>query len=480
MTDDIAHAETAAAGLETTATEPAGPRAKSAPARRLAHFVLESELGRGGMGVVYRARDLSLDREVAIKVLADEVALSPDRRQRFYREARAQARINHPNVGHIYYIGEQDGAVFFAMELIDGESVAEMLESRGKLEVPEAIDIIRQAARGLAEAERHGVVHRDVKPSNLMIDRHGVVKVLDFGIAAEIAVGVGEAEAGGPIEQTTLAGTPLYAAPEQGRGEPVDFRADVYALGVTLHQMVTGAPPFHADSADELVTLHSTAARPRFSRKQVGRREPQALDALTDRMMAKNPTGRFASYDELLAALEMAEPETGGRAQLIPRGAAALIDLLLWAMPMALMQGFDLPVTALAWSAVWFAYQIIALGRYGATAGQRLLGLEVVSVKGSGGMGARRATIRTLLLYGAYALTAGLERLAAALESSPLPPPLPSRTAIEALEILEVGYTVAALVAVVAATVRGGGRAWWDRAAGTEVRTTGGRRRSQP
>lgn len=463
--DDIGLAATEAPLLDTTATDGARPR--GAPAQRLAHFVLESELGRGGMGVVYRARDLSLDRAVAVKVLADEVALSPDQRRRAYREARAQARINHPNVGHIYYIGEQDGAVFFVMELIDGESVADMLERRGHLEVAEAIDICRQAARGLAEAEKHGIVHRDVKPSNLMVDRHGVVKVLDFGIAAEVEVASPGAATGGRIEQTTLAGTPLYAAPEQGRGDPVDFRADIYALGVTLHQLVTGSPPFRGESAVELISQHASAERPRFSRRQVGRREPRALDRVTDRMMAKEPAGRFASYGELLAALEMVEPEHGGRAQLAPRVAATLIDALLWSMPMSLMQGLELPVSGLAWSSVWFAYQIIALARFGATAGHRLCGLEVVSVEGAGGIGVRRAATRTLLVYAPYALLAGFERVTVELGS---------RDIGEVTGIIVAIYSVAVAVAVVVASFRSGGRAWWDLAAGTEVRTSAAQR----
>jgi uncharacterized RDD family membrane protein YckC len=419
------------------------------------------------MGVVYRARDLSLDRPVAIKVLADEVARSTDRRRRFYREARAQARLNHPNVGHLYFIGEQDGGVFFAMELIDGLSVADLLGERGKLPVGEAIDICRQAARGLAEAERAGVVHRDVKPSNLMLDRHGVVKVLDFGIAAEIDVAAGSAGAGeGAAEQTTLAGTPLYAAPEQVRGEAVDFRADIYALGVTLHQLITGEPPFRGDSPEELITQHESAERPRLSRKQL-RREPTQIDGLIDRMMAKDPAGRFSSYAELVEAMEMVEPEVGTRAQLFPRAVATLIDAILWAIPLAVLEALELGVSALAWSTVWFAYQIIALSRYGATLGHGLMGLRVVAAGCARGVGPRRALARTVFLYGPFAAIAGASWIAGELGY---------REAASVIDIVDIVYFVAVAVAVAVAMFRSGGRAWWDRAAGTEIRTAIDRR----
>src|SRR5262249_6584592 len=154
------------------------------------------------------------------------------------------------------------GRLFFAMEYVAGKTLAERV-AEGPLSADEALAVIRSAALGLREAHRSGFTHRDVKPSNLMVDGHGVVKVLDFGLAAG---GGGGASSGGPIAQTSLAGTPLYMAPEQGRGEAVDHRADIYALGATLYHLVSGKPPFQADSAEQLLSMHASAERPALPR----------------------------------------------------------------------------------------------------------------------------------------------------------------------------------------------------------------------
>src|SRR5262249_14012598 len=150
----------------------------------------------------------------------------------------AQARISHPHVCHIYFIGEQDEQLFFAMEYIDGENLQQRLERERTLPVADAVEICRQAAEGLREAQRHGLTHRDIKPSNPLVDRNGVVKLVDFGLVKSAASrDVGETERG-----AVILGTPLYIAPEQARGEAVDFRADIYALGVTLHHLLAGTP----------------------------------------------------------------------------------------------------------------------------------------------------------------------------------------------------------------------------------------------
>jgi eukaryotic-like serine/threonine-protein kinase len=298
VTDIDPSAETlaaVAAGAEAasrTFTDPnrARPVGDDLEGAYFAHFRIERRIGRGGMGEVYLATDIALDRSVALKVLGREISDDITARDRFVREARAQARINHPNICHIYFIGEQFGRLFFAMELVEGENLQQRIDRMGRLPHREAVELARMAAAGLAEAQKYGFTHRDVKPSNLLLDKHGVLKVADFGLVDSPRAELEDA----------IVGTPRYMAPEQSRGEPVDFRADMYALGVTLHHLVAGTPPFGGRTVSELVAQHLDEARPRFADGSA------VLETLCDRLMAKRPADRFASYAELLASLEHA------------------------------------------------------------------------------------------------------------------------------------------------------------------------------
>src|SRR5690242_6684777 len=267
-----------------------------------------------------------------MKVLPAQLARDPVRRDRMIREARSQARVSHPNVGHIYFIGEELGRLYFAMEFVAGETVADRI-ARGPLNPEDALAIVRSAALGLREAQRSGITHRDVKPSNLMIDGHGMVKVLDFGLAA----GGPGALGAGPVAQTSLAGTPLYMAPEQARGEPIDLRADIYALGATLYHLVSGRPPFQAETVEELVTLHRTAARPALPRRGRSRVQITAIEALIAKMMAPDPDDRFQSYDELLRAIELASAAHTRPAGFWVRSIATGLDLAILMTPVVLV-----------------------------------------------------------------------------------------------------------------------------------------------
>jgi serine/threonine-protein kinase len=266
-----------------------------------AHFRVERCIGRGGMGEVYLATDVALDRSVALKVLGREIGDDATSRDRFVREARAQARINHPNICHIYFIGEQYGRLFFAMELVEGENLQQRVDRVGRLPPAEALSLVRMAAAALGEAQRHGFTHRDVKPSNLLLDRHHVLKVADFGL-------VDSSPRGDDTATTGIVGTPRYMAPEQARGEPVDFRADMYALGVTLHHLISGSPPFRASTLPALIAQHLHDPRPRFA--DTDTLVDAVVDALCDRLMAKRPADRFATYDELHASLAAATAAT--------------------------------------------------------------------------------------------------------------------------------------------------------------------------
>jgi|GEM_PF-4787451 len=271
---------------------------------RFHHFeVLEDaadrpvELGHGGMGTTYRARDTNLDCEVALKVisashLADEVA-----RQRFVREARSAAALRHANVASVFYLGHEGDTFFYAMEFVDGESLQELLARGGPLPAEQALDIACQVARALAAAHKRGIVHRDIKPANIMLARGDDggfhAKVIDFGLARPAAAGDSSLTRGGFV------GTPAFASPEQLCGGEADIRSDIYSLGATLFAMLTGKPPFEGSVA-RVISRHLNDPPP----LQALHGNPLCVTALVARMMAKDPAGRPQSPSAFLARAE--------------------------------------------------------------------------------------------------------------------------------------------------------------------------------
>jgi len=468
--DEQAEERGPALALDETATDPkgrpgpAGPAPQPLTGKKLAHFQVGALIGRGGMGEVYQATDLALDRQVAIKVISPDVAQDPKLRRRFFREARSQARLQHANVCHIYYIGEEDGLLFFAMEHIDGESLSKRIERDGAMPVGEALECCRMAALGLREAFRAGFTHRDVKPSNLMVDRNGTVKVVDFGLVKESdAPGEGLSGDAPTIEGTTVVGTPLYMAPEQAKGEPVDFRADVYALGATLHHLVSGEPPFQGPTAMAIVSRHLTETRPRLEPRRSARRGPAPIDALCDRMMAKEPDGRFTDYDDLLTTIENASPARTRPAGFWVRAFALTLDLLfVQIMTMAL--GVVLPVSSsMVFGCVALVYSVLCHGRWGQTLGKAALEIEVAPAERPGPPGFSTAAMRFLAQAGLLYMLAGAALLCQALS-------------LDTMTSVVYGITVA--VVLLLYPLEGALTAWlipnkrtlWDRASGTRVR----------
>jgi serine/threonine protein kinase len=441
-----------------TASRGATPAIDERVGRNFAHFRVEGRLGSGGMGEVYTATDLALDRKVALKFLGREVAGSPQLRERFLREARAQARLNHPNVGHIYYVGEEGGQLFFAMELIEGQSLQGRLDRDQKVPPGEALELCRQAALGLREAHRHGFTHRDIKPSNLMLDRHGAVKIVDFGIVKQAPeegkeVGLTQEKGG------TLLGTPHYMAPEQARGDRVDFRADIYSLGATLHHLVAGTPPFDGDTALQVVARHLSDPRPRLTAKRRFRRPPSdaLADDLIERMMAKRPDDRFASYDDLLATMERLSPTFTRPAGFWVRALAFGLDFLvalLLTLPIEMLLGGNSDDFVLLVGAI---YSIVTHARWGRTIGKAALDLEVVPWERAGRLGFLTAAKRFLFQCGLTYLLFGAGWL---LEFNGLP-------GGEAAGLLGLGLPIInGLVSVFSP----GKRTFWDRHSGTLVR----------
>lgn len=254
-------------------------------------YELQRRVARGGMAEVFLARDLQLNRPVALKVLFPEFATDPSFVERFRREAQAAANLSHPNIVSVFDWGEEAGTYFIVMEFVEGRSLAQMISDDGPLRPDRAAEIAADTAGALGFAHHHGVVHRDVKPGNILINPSGTVKVTDFGIARAVST------VGNLTQTGTVMGTATYFSPEQARGEQVDPRSDVYSLGVVLYEMLTGRPPFSGDNPVSVAYKHvqETPEPPRRRNPDI----PAALEAVTLKAMAKSADDRYASAEGL-------------------------------------------------------------------------------------------------------------------------------------------------------------------------------------
>ena len=261
-------------------------------------YELHRKLARGGMSDVYLARDQLLDRPVAVKVLFPEYAKDETFVERFRREAQAAANLNHPNIVAIYDWGQQSGTYFIVMEYIEGRSLSEIIHADGPLHPRRAAEITADVAAALGFAHRNGVVHRDVKPGNILISPSGQVKVADFGIAQAIT---GGADQSNLTQVGAVMGTATYFSPEQAQGKPVDPRSDLYSLGCVLFEMLTCRPPFSGDTPVAIAYKHVQEPAPMPS--SVGIAVPTALEAIVAKMLAKTPAQRYASAEDLRADL---------------------------------------------------------------------------------------------------------------------------------------------------------------------------------
>jgi len=266
----------------------------------LSHYRIVSKLGAGGMGEVYLAQDTKLDRQVALKILPAEVAADQQRMNRFLREARSASALNHPNIVTTYEIQETDGITFIALELIDGETLSQRIQQG--LNVIDALDIAIQIAGALAAAHAAGIVHRDIKPRNVMVRRDGIVKVLDFGLAKltsveESAVDM-EASTKFKTSSGVVLGTPIYMSPEQACGQEVDARTDIFSLGVVIYQMITGHLPFDGATVAEVTAAILSEKQPqplaRFSRDA-----PHELERIVSKTLRKNRDERYQTIKDL-------------------------------------------------------------------------------------------------------------------------------------------------------------------------------------
>lgn len=333
-------------------------------------FVVRGKLGQGGMGEVWLAHDQSLDREVAIKVLAGDLAGDHMLKARFIREARAQAKLTHPHIVPIYFIGEQAGMLFFVMERVLGRSLAHDIEHKQSLDWTIALALMIKLAQALKHAQTRGIIHRDIKPGNILIDEEGQPKLADFGLAKPIDDS-GEQDL---TAQNAFIGTPWYMPPEQSRSEQVDHRADMYALGATFYHLVTLKPPFEGNSGIAVMLKH--ASEPLTDPRTHNPNLPARFSELLMRLMAKAPEARFNTYDELIHALEHAKPKTSRPAGLTARALAAGIDLVLAAVLAKLVSAIAPPMPGIEGFCV-IAYFISTLVLHRITPGMWLLQLQL-------------------------------------------------------------------------------------------------------
>jgi eukaryotic-like serine/threonine-protein kinase len=296
--------------------------------RIISHYRIIERLGAGGMGVVYKAFDTKLNRLVALKFLPEQLRQDPDLKERLTQEARAASALDHPNIVVVHEIGEADGDLFIAMAFHEGATLRARMS--GPVAVEDALRIAGQIASGLAKAHEHGILHRDVKPSNVVVAKDGIVRIIDFGLAKSTDISTGF-EAG-------ARGTPLYMSPEQASGKPVDARADLWSLGVVLYEMLAGVPPFRGRSTLELMRaiVHDEPAPLREVRPGL----PAGVAGIVSRALQKDPAKRYQSAAEMqnaLAAAAIAEPDARQSSvrnrrlwQLAGFGAMITVGLALW------------------------------------------------------------------------------------------------------------------------------------------------------
>ncbi len=312
----------------TAALRPEDALARVLRGRHLAHFELLEPIGVGGMAAVIRARDLQLDRNVALKILPPEMASDPENVRRFHQEARAAAKLDHENIARVFFCGEDQGLHLIAFEFVEGENLRTLLERRGRIPVPEAIAYLLQVATGLAHASARGVVHRDIKPSNIIISSTGRAKLVDMGLARSLGP-----QNDGPLTQSGVTlGTFDYISPEQAL-EPreADVRSDIYSLGCTFYHMITGQPPVPEGTAAKKLHHHHHVNP--LDPRQLNPDIPDEVAALLAHMMAKDPKDRYQSPEHLVQHLIGLAQKLGATAD-VPEGITLLFESRLSETPL--------------------------------------------------------------------------------------------------------------------------------------------------
>jgi hypothetical protein len=360
---------------------------------RVAGYRLVRPLGSGGMGTVYEAIDESHGRRVALKLIAPEFVSSEEAVERFRQEGRMASALEHPRCVFVLAADEEQGRPYIVMELMPGATLQSLVIERGPLPMEEAVAKILDVIEGLQEAHHLGIIHRDVKPSNCFLDTGGRVKVGDFGLSKSLTVEANLTRTGSFI------GTPLYASPEQIKGDPVDERTDVYSLSATLYFILAGRPPFQ--ESDATATLARIVSEDPTPLREVRADLPAGLESVLLRGLDRDRERRYRGMAELREALAPFGPQSYPPGRMGLRTAAFLLDFLLIVPPALLANRYvdntwaELPVDL----AIWLAYLVPLEAYWGATVGKRLARLRVCGMTGYAPPGLRRALVRCLVFY---------------------------------------------------------------------------------
>jgi len=371
------------------------------PGDRLGAYKIVSKIGKGGMGVVYKAYDESLERDVAIKVISTELSSQKEFIERFKREAKSAAALSHPNIIYIHSIGETNDKHYFTMEYVEGKSLEDVLEERSKIPLNEATNYIIQAATGLNAASKKGIIHRDIKPSNLLVTSAGLIKIADFGLAKLIRV---DKTLPTLTNSGITIGTPTYMAPEQAKGDEIDHRVDIYSLGSTFYHLVTGKTPFEGETPLKVMLKHITD--PLVEPAKVNSEIPSVISQIICQMMAKDPAKRYQTYEELIDALEKAREKPLTYVSLLPRLIAIAVDVVIWSIPSGILSGLlrlkwpnidsSGALTPSLFTFIYFLYGLKKLSSSGQSYGMRLFHIQVISEKG-GLLSVYQITVRFVL-----------------------------------------------------------------------------------
>jgi eukaryotic-like serine/threonine-protein kinase len=379
--DETPTMSSAAGGAATRAAEPRLGEGQPWGAYRIGRL-----LGRGGMGEVYEAEHRDSGRRVALKVLRSRLQTA-DERARFLREGQLAASVSHPHTVYIFGSEEIAGMPVISMELLPGGTLKDLVVERGPLPPAEAVSAVLDIIGGLDAAQAAGILHRDIKPSNCFVDRDGTVKVGDFGLSVSTLARDVHHE----LETSGFEGTPQFAPPEQLRGEPLDVRADIYAVGATLYYLLTGQPPFDAPDLRELFArvTNEVPRSPRELRPQI----PPRLAAVVMQCLAKAPADRPASYAALADVLRPFLPQADAPARPAVRLAAGVVDVAILALPLTVWSLWAVDVVTQTaernvaiglWSSVvTLIYYLVLEGVWGASLGKRLFGLRVATTQGA-------------------------------------------------------------------------------------------------